>query len=76
MMNSRKLKQDVEYLIEWEALADGSSGPELQLAEAVPGRQESGASRKAPAAAPRPEWEATSELILDLGSNKPRSRLH
>jgi hypothetical protein len=59
-MNSRKPKQDVEYLIEWET-------PQLQ--EVVP-------SGKALAVAPRLQWEATSELILDLGSNKPRSRLH
>jgi hypothetical protein len=61
-MNSRKPKQDVEYLIEFET-------PQPQLVEAVP-------ARKAPAAAPRPQWEAKSELIVDLGSGKPRSRLH
>jgi hypothetical protein len=61
-MNSRKPKQDVEYLIEFET-------PQLQLVEAVP-------AGKAPAVAPRPEWDAKSELIIDLGSNRPRSRLH
>lgn len=61
-MSSRKTKQDTEYLIEWET-------PQLQLAEAVP-------SRKVPATPVRPQWEAKSELILDLGGNKPRSRLH
>ena len=59
-MNSRKTKQDTEYLIEWET---------PQLAEAVP-------SRKVPATPVRPQWEARSELILDLGGNQPRSRLH
>jgi hypothetical protein len=68
-MNSRKPKQDVEYLIEWETLAQGSSGPQLQLVETVP-------SRQVPAAVPRPQWEARSELIVDLGSNERRSRLH
>jgi hypothetical protein len=58
-MNSRKTKQDVEYLIEWET-------PQLRLAEAVPGK-------KAPTRSP---WDATSDLIVDLGGNKPRSRLH
>jgi hypothetical protein len=56
-MNSRKPKQDVEYLIEWET--------RLQPVEAVPTAVE-----------PRPRWEADSELIVELGSNKPRSRLH
>ena len=59
-MNSRKPKQDVEYLIEWET-------PQLQLIEAVP-------NLKAPA---KPVWGAGSELLFaDLGSQKPRSRLH
>lgn len=61
-MSSRKPKQDVEYLIEWETT-------QLQVVEAVP-------TRKTPAVVPRPLWEAKSELIVDLGSNKPRSRLH
>ena len=61
-MNSRKPKQDVEYLIEWETT-------QPQLVEAVP-------TRKAPAVSPRPMWDAKSELIIDLGGNKPRSRLH
>ena len=61
-MSSRKPKQDLEYLNYWEA-------PQLKLAEAVP-------TGKAPAAAPRPRWEASSELILELGANVPRSRLH
>lgn len=60
-MNSRKPKQDVENLNEWEM-------PELQLAEAVPSGK--------PAATPRARWEAKSDLILDLGSKLPRSRLH
>jgi hypothetical protein len=62
-MNSRKPKQDVEYLIEWETT------PQLQLVEAVP-------ARKASAVAPRPQWEAKSELVFDLGGNRPRSLLH
>jgi hypothetical protein len=61
-MSSRKPKQDIEYLNYWEA-------PQLQLQEAVP-------NEKAPSKAPRPRWEATSELILDLGPQVPRSRLH
>lgn len=66
-MNSRKPKQDVEYLIEWETQAHGTSGPQLQLIEAVP-------NLKAPA---KPVWGASSELVFaDLGSPKPRSRLH
>lgn len=60
-MNSRKTKQDVENLNEWEI-------PELRLAEAVPSGK--------PAVAARPRWEAKSDLILDLGSKLPRSRLH
>ena len=59
-MNSRKTKQDIENLNEWEI-------PELRLAEAVPSK---------PATAARPRWEAKSDLILDLGSKVPRSRLH
>lgn len=61
-MSSRKPKQDIEYLNYWEA-------PQLQLVEAVP-------EKKAPASAPRPRWDASSELILDLGCKVPRSRLH
>jgi hypothetical protein len=61
-MSSRKLKQDIECLNYWEA-------PQLQLAEVVPGK-------KAPAAAPQPRWDASSELIVDTGCNVPRSRLH
>jgi hypothetical protein len=61
VMNSRKPKQDVENLNGWEM-------PELQLIEAVPSGK--------PAATPRPRWEAKSDLILDLGSKVPRSRLH
>jgi len=61
-MSSRKPKQDIEYLNYWEA-------PQLQLIEAVP-------NKKAPATAPRPRWDASSELILDLGGKVPRSRLH
>jgi hypothetical protein len=61
-MNSRKTKQDVENL------NDGWEIPELQLIEAVPSGK--------PAATPRPRWEAKSDLILDLGSKLPRSRLH
>lgn len=70
-MSSRKTKQVDEYLIEWETLAHGSAGPQLQLqlAEAVP-------SRKAPAKTVRPQWEAKSDLIVEFGSNMPRSRLH
>ena len=60
-MNSRKPKQDVENLNEWEL-------PELRLAEAVPSGK--------PAPTARPRWEAKSDLILDLGSKLPRSRLH
>lgn len=60
-MSSRKPKQDIEYLNYWEA-------PQLQLVEAVP-------NKNAPAA-PRPRWDASSELILDLGGKVPRSRLH
>jgi len=59
-MSSRKPKQDIEYLNYWEA---------TQLVEAVP-------SKKTPTAAPRPRWDASSELILDLGGKVPRSRLH
>ena len=61
-MSSRKPKQDIEYLNYWEA-------PQLQLVEAVP-------SQKAPATAPQPRWDASSELIVDLGGRVPRSRLH
>jgi hypothetical protein len=60
-MNSRKTKQDVENLNEWEL-------PELRLAEAVPSGK--------PATTPPPRWEAKSDLILDLGGRVPRSRLH
>ena len=61
-MSSRKPKQDIEYLNYWES-------PQLQLVEAVP-------NKKAPAATPQPRWDASSELILDLGGRVPRSRLH
>jgi hypothetical protein len=60
-MNARKPKQDVENLNECEV-------PQLQLIEVVPSGK--------PAAAVAPRWEAKSDLILDLGSKLPRSRLH
>jgi len=61
-MSSRKPKQDIEYLNYWEA-------PQLQLVEAVP-------NKKAPTVAPRPRWDASSELIVDFGCKVPRSRFH
>jgi hypothetical protein len=61
-MSSRKPKQDIEYLNFWEA-------PQLQLVEAVP-------SEEASAATPRPRWEASSELIVEVECKVPRSRLH
>ena len=60
-MSSRKPKQDIEYLNYWEA-------PQLQLVEAVPS--------KPAAAAPRSRWDASSDLIVDVGGKVPRSRLH
>jgi len=61
-MSSRKPKQDIEYLNYWES-------PQLQLQEAVPNKKDA-------ATAPRPRWDASSELIVDLGGTVPRSRLH
>ena len=61
-MRSRKPKQDIEYLNYWEA-------PQLQLVEAVP-------TSKAPSKETRPRWDASSELIIDVGTKVPRSRLH
>lgn len=61
-MSSRKPKQDIEHSSYWES-------PQLQLVEAVP-------NEKAPATAPRPRWDASSELIVELGGKVPRSRLH
>jgi hypothetical protein len=60
-MSSRKPKQDIEYLDQLDA--------PLLLLEAVP-------SKKAPAAAPRARWDASSELIIEVGGKLPRSRLH
>jgi hypothetical protein len=61
-MSSRKPKQDIEYLNYWES-------PQLQLQEAVPNKKDA-------VAAPRPRWDASSELIVDVGGKVPRSRLH